>query len=57
MKKAIYFYNRTKEQIRQSFAKLKQRYYKVEFLYSMSQGMCNGWFIVQGSGKSYSKYK
>ena len=57
MKKIINFINRTKEQIRQSYAKLKSRYKKVEFLYTMSKGMCNGWFIVEGSGKSYSKYK
>ena len=56
MKKVINFINRTKEQIRQAFAKLKQRYKKVEFLYTCIHGMCNGWFIVEGSGKRWSKY-
>jgi len=61
MNKIINFVNRTKEQILQFFALLRERYRKVRFVYFYYNGFCQGWFEVENRIKrqkyeNYSNY-
>ncbi len=56
MKKIINFINKTYEHIIIAFAKLRNRYKTVEFIFSSKACLCNGYFIVEGKGKKHSKY-
>jgi len=56
MQKIINFINKSYKHIIIAFGKLRNRYRKVEFIFTSKSALCNGYFIVEGKGVKHCKY-
>lgn len=56
MKKTINFINKSLKHIILAFNRLKNRYLKVEFVFTKKELLCNGYFIVEGNGRRKLKW-